>query len=163
MAACTSRAAPLMSRLRSNCSAIAVEPRLLVDVISVTAAMWPNCRSSGAATEVAIVSGLAPGNAACTWMVGKSTCGNGATGRRSKASTPLSASAMVSSVVAIGRRMNASAMLIAMVPHTLGQPVEGEINDRGRVERERLADDQPADDGQAERAPQLAAHAVAQR
>ena len=32
------------------------------------------------ATADAIVSGLAPGNAACTMMVGKSTCGSGATG-----------------------------------------------------------------------------------
>ena len=39
-----------------------------------------NCRSSGCATDVAMVSGLAPGNVAVTWMVGKSTCGNGATG-----------------------------------------------------------------------------------
>src|SRR5262245_39655240 len=163
MAACTSRAAPLMSRLRSNCSTIAVEPRLLVEVISVTAAMCPNCRSSGAATEVAIVSGLAPGSAACTWMVGKSTWGSGATGKRSKASTPLSASASVSSVVAIGRLMNGSAMLIAMAPHALGQSVEGEVNDRRGVERQRLADDQPAHDGQPERTPQLAAHTMAQR
>ena len=44
-----------------------------MDVISVTAAMWPNRRSSGAATDVAMVSGLAPGSAADTWMVGKST------------------------------------------------------------------------------------------
>ena len=39
-----------------------------------------NCRSSGCATEEAIVSGLAPGKVAVTWMVGKSTCGSGATG-----------------------------------------------------------------------------------
>ena len=32
------------------------------------------------ATAVAIVSALAPGNCADTWMVGKSTCGSGATG-----------------------------------------------------------------------------------
>jgi hypothetical protein len=47
-----------------------VEPRLLVDVISVTPAMCANCRSSGAATDVAIVSGLAPGKAADTAIVG---------------------------------------------------------------------------------------------
>ncbi len=39
-----------------------------------------NCRSSGCATEDAMVSGLAPGNVAVIWMVGKSTCGSGATG-----------------------------------------------------------------------------------
>ncbi len=51
-----------------------VEPRLLDEVISVTEAMWPNCRSRGVATEEAIVSGLAPGSAADTEIVGKSTC-----------------------------------------------------------------------------------------
>ncbi len=40
------------------------------------------CRSSGWATEEAIVSGDAPGKAALTEMVGKSICGNGATGSK---------------------------------------------------------------------------------
>ena len=34
---------------------------------------------------IAIVSGLAPGSTACTWIVGNSTCGNGATGNARKA------------------------------------------------------------------------------
>ena len=38
-----------------------VEPSVLCDVISLTSAIWPKWRSSGAATEVAMVSGLAPG------------------------------------------------------------------------------------------------------
>ena len=38
-----------------------VLPIWLVEVIWVTLAMRPNCRSSGVATAVAIVSGLAPG------------------------------------------------------------------------------------------------------
>ena len=42
--------------------------------------MRPKRRSSGVATDDAIVSGLAPGSAALTWMVGKSTRGSGATG-----------------------------------------------------------------------------------
>ena len=45
-------------------------------------AIRPNCRSSGVATDEAIVSGLAPGNAAETWIVGKSTCGSEDTGNR---------------------------------------------------------------------------------
>ncbi len=73
MAACTSRAAASMSRSRSNCSVMLVDPRALDEVISVTAAMRPNCRSSGVATEEAMVSGLAPGKPALTEMVGKST------------------------------------------------------------------------------------------
>ena len=47
----------------------------LVEVISVTPAMRPNWRSSGVATADAMVSGLAPGSAADTEMVGNSTCG----------------------------------------------------------------------------------------
>ena len=57
-----------------------VEPSVLCDDISLTSAIWPKCRSSGAATEVAIVSGLAPGMFAWTEITGKSTCGSGETG-----------------------------------------------------------------------------------
>ncbi len=81
MAACTSRAAASMFRLRSNCRVMFVDPRELDDVISVMPAMRPNWRSRGVATEEAMVSGLAPGNPADTWMVGNSTWGSGATGR----------------------------------------------------------------------------------
>ena len=78
-----------MLRLKSNCRTMPVEPRELVEVISVTPAMRPNWRSSGAATEVAMVSGLAPGNVAETWIVGKSTVGRAATGRNRKATAPM--------------------------------------------------------------------------
>jgi hypothetical protein len=44
--------------------------------------MVENCFSSGVATEEAMVSGLAPGSLADTWMVGKSTLGRSLTGRR---------------------------------------------------------------------------------
>ena len=57
-----------------------VVPRLLEDVISETPAMWPNCRSSGVATEEAMISALPPGRLALTEIVGKSTCGKGETG-----------------------------------------------------------------------------------
>ena len=80
MAACTSRAAPLMSRFKSNWSVTIAEPTELLDVISVTPAMRVNCFSSGVATAAAITSGLAPGRPALTMMVGKSTSGNAATG-----------------------------------------------------------------------------------
>ena len=82
MAAWTSRAAASMLRLRSNCKTTDVEPNELDGVISVTPAMRPNWRSSGVATDEAMVSGLAPGSLAETWMVGKSTCGKGETGRK---------------------------------------------------------------------------------
>src|SRR5580700_7748924 len=80
MAACTSRAAALMSRLRSNWRVTCADPTELLEVISVTPAMRVNCFSSGVATEAAITSGLAPGRLACTFMVGKSTCGSADTG-----------------------------------------------------------------------------------
>src|SRR5579863_2677041 len=97
-----------MSRLRSNCNVTLVTPRELEDVISVTDAMRPNWRSSGVATEEAMVSGLAPGNDALTEMVGKSTWGRGETGSRRKATAPARAIAIIRSVVATGLRMNNS-------------------------------------------------------
>ena len=116
MADWTSRAAPLMSRARSNCSAIVEAPRKLTDVISVIPAMRPNWRSSGVATADAIVSGLAPGRPATTEIVGKSTCGRGATGSRRNEITPAMTSAMVIKVVPTGRRTNGLERLTARLP-----------------------------------------------
>src|SRR5258708_9898879 len=76
--------------------------------------MRPNWRSSGVATDEAIVSGLPPGKFACTWMVGNSTCGNGETGSSRNAITPESASAIVSNVVATGFLMKGSEMLMTL-------------------------------------------------
>src|SRR6266542_413724 len=81
IAAWTSRAAASMLRFRSNWIVMLVEPSPLVEVISVMPAMRPNWRSSGVATEEAIVSGLAPGRPEETLIVGNSTCGRGETGR----------------------------------------------------------------------------------
>ena len=116
IAPCTSRAAPLMSRARSNCSAIVLAPRKLTDVISVIPAMRPNCRSSGVATADAIVSGLAPGRPATTEIVGKSTWGRGATGSSRNEIAPAMTSAMVSSVVPTGRRTKGADRLMARSP-----------------------------------------------
>ena len=69
-----------MFRFKSNCRVMLVDPSVLDDVISVTAAIRPNCRSSGVATAEAMVSGLAPGKPAITEMVGNSTWGSGDTG-----------------------------------------------------------------------------------
>src|SRR5690348_734569 len=71
--ACTSRAAASMLRERSNCRVMLVEPNWLVEVIWLTPAMRPNCRSRGVATEEAMVSGLAPGRPAFTLITGYST------------------------------------------------------------------------------------------
>ena len=80
-----------------------VAPSPLNEVVCVTPAIWPNCRSRGVAIEDAIVSGLAPASVAVTWTVGKSTCGSGATGSSGNAATPINASAPISSDVATGR------------------------------------------------------------
>ena len=80
IAAWMSLAAASMLRSRSNCTVIAVAPSWLVEVICETPGIWAIWRSSGWATEEAIVSGEAPGSAALTAMVGKSICGSGATG-----------------------------------------------------------------------------------
>src|SRR5579864_2382416 len=93
-----------------------VVPRKLDEVISVTPAIRPNWRSSGVATDEAMISGLAPGNEAPTEMVGKSTCGSGETGRKLKATAPASATAIVSKVVATGRRINGEDRLIPVRP-----------------------------------------------
>ena len=55
---------------------------------------------------VATSAGLAPGNVACTEMVGISTSGSGETGSLKKAMVPAATNPNVSSVVATGRRMN---------------------------------------------------------
>ena len=84
-----------------------VEPTELRDVISVTAAMAPRCRSSGVATLVDMVSGLAPAMLAVTAMVGISTLGSGETGNNVSAPSPASAMPAARSVVAMGRLMKA--------------------------------------------------------
>ncbi len=70
MAACTSAAASSMSRSRVNCRVIEVLPWPLVLVSASRPAMVENWRSSGVATELAMVSGLAPARLALTEMVG---------------------------------------------------------------------------------------------
>lgn len=80
-----------------------VLPSELIEVISLTPAMRPSARSSGVATEDAMVSGEAPGSDALIEITGKSTCGSGDTGSRRKPIVPLMAMASVSRVVATGR------------------------------------------------------------
>src|SRR5579883_1940565 len=74
--------------------------------------MRPNMRSSGVATAVAMVSGLAPGRFAETDIVGYSTSGTVATGRNGNASAPNRNRAMPSRDVATGRLMNRADIFI---------------------------------------------------
>ncbi len=82
IAAWTSCAALSISRDSENWIRMAVLPSVLVEVISVMPEIAARRRSSGAATEAAMVSGSAPGREAATRMVGKSTVGRLATGSR---------------------------------------------------------------------------------
>ena len=63
MAAWMSLAAASMLRSRSNCTDDGRDAeRRCVEVICVTPGICANCRSSGCATDEAMVSGLAPGS-----------------------------------------------------------------------------------------------------
>src|SRR5512143_2345209 len=123
MAACTSRAAASMLRFRSNWIVMFVDPSEEVEVISVIPAIRPNCRSSGVATEDAIVSGEAPGSEEETLIVGKSIWGRGDTGSSLYAIAPARAIATVRSVVAIGRRMKGDERLMRRRPAAGPAPV----------------------------------------
>src|SRR6266516_4008421 len=81
IAAWTSWAAASMLRSRVNWRVMLVLPRLDEEVIWSTPAIVENCFSSGVATADAMVSGLAPGRLAFTWIVGKSTFGRLLTGK----------------------------------------------------------------------------------
>src|SRR3954464_15919895 len=70
IAACTSRAAASMLRSRSNCKVTRVLPLPLLEVTSLTPAMVARRRSSGVATLLDMVCGLAPGRLALTEITG---------------------------------------------------------------------------------------------
>ncbi len=82
-----------------------VVPSELDEVIDDIPEISESERSSGVATVDAMVSALAPGRSASIRMVGKSTCGNGATGNSSNATAPTSIRPSINSEVATGRLM----------------------------------------------------------
>src|SRR6266853_3574233 len=77
----TSWAAASMSRSSANWMVTLVIPWPEREVIWSMPAIVENCFSSGVATAAAMVSGLAPGSWAETWIVGESTLGSDETGR----------------------------------------------------------------------------------
>src|SRR6266545_3554836 len=126
-----------------------------------------------------MVSGLAPGRTAWTWITGNSTWGRGATGSWRYAMMPASRSPTARSEVPIGRRMKGAEMLTAArrlvcgrrrgqraragdATEPLGEAIEVQVDDGRGVEREDLREDQTAHDGDAERPPQLRAGARAE-
>ena len=89
-------------------------PSLLLDDIESSDAIVENCFSSGVATALAIVSGLAPGSDALTEIVGKSTAGRSDTGNDTYASVPKNAKPTVNSPVATGRSTNNAEMFMSV-------------------------------------------------
>src|SRR5687768_3483867 len=70
IAVCTSVAAASRLLSRLNCSVNDVKPWVLLEVTSSSPLICMNWRSRGVATVLPIVSGLAPGYAALTTMIG---------------------------------------------------------------------------------------------
>ena len=154
---------------RANCSVTRVEPKVLDEVISVISEICPSARSSGVATVDAMVSGLAPGNEACTEIVGKSTAGSGETGSSRNAIAPASATPMVNRVVATGRSTNMREGFTRPTPYPARRisPAprrrsEQEKDHRDGEQSEHLTHDQAAHHGDAERTAQLGAHSAGQ-
>ncbi len=112
IADCTSWAAASMFRSSENWIVIDVLPDVDADVIESTPAIVENCFSSGVATAEAIVSGLAPGSVAETWIVGKSTFGSAFTGSSRYATMPKIRIPIITSAVITGRRTKRAAMFI---------------------------------------------------
>src|ERR1700741_2473066 len=158
-----------MLRFKSNCKVMLVVPRKLDEVISLTPAILPNCRSSGVATEDAMISGLAPGRLAPTEIVGKSICGSADTGKKRKATAPARATAAVNRVVATGRCMNGEEGLIGLIrrhalcaalrstsrKEALCEAIEENVDHRSGVQRQNLAKQQTAHHRDAQRAPKF--------
>src|SRR5690625_4752722 len=126
MAACTSRAALLISRFKSNIKEMRVEPSELREVICASPEIAPRDCSNGVATLEAIVSGLAPGRLAVTVIMGKSICGKGATGKKRKANTPTAIMARQIRVLATGRKIKTLKPFTAFAP--LAHSDEGASN-----------------------------------
>src|SRR6266581_9434507 len=97
-----------MLRSSENWMVIEVDPSPLDDVMLSMPAMVENCFSSGVATAAAIVSGLAPGRFAFTWIVGKSTVGRSLTARRVYETAPKNRIPIMTSAVMTGLRINSA-------------------------------------------------------
>src|SRR5262249_58819081 len=114
----TSRAAPSRFLDRLNWSVICVDPCVEVEFMLSRPAIVVNCFSRGVATEDATVSGEAPGSAAETWIVGKSTLGRSEIGSSRYPMMPKARMPSMTRVVMTGRRMKISA--IFMTPSRRG-------------------------------------------
>src|SRR5258708_27648176 len=89
-----------------------VLPMPLDEVIESIPATVANWRSSGVATAEAMVSGLAPGSAAFTCRVGKSTLGRSLTGSARYPAMPNKMIPIISNAVITGRLMKMAVMFM---------------------------------------------------
>ena len=124
-----------MFRSTSKMQMMELEPVELSEVSSFIPAIWPRCRSSGAAIELAMVSGLAPGRLAKTTTAGRSTLGKEATGRKKYATAPAIISPIASRKVPVGRRMKG--VEIDTRPHSAGRAATAAVARRRGVGRSR--------------------------
>ena len=171
MAAWTSRPAASMSRSRSNCMTMLVLPNWLTDVICVMPAMRPNMRSSGVATEEAMVSGLAPGRFGK--HVDRRILHFGQRGDRDMGESNTAGQQQRDRQQRSGdRALNKGGGYVHwLVPDLMGgtgvptvasaQPagelIKPNVDHRRGVQRQHLAEQQAADDGDAKRMTQLGA------
>src|ERR1043166_8831125 len=102
-------------------------PNELTEVISLTPAICANRRSSGAASDDAAVCGSTPGSCTPTEMVGKSTFGSGATGRKYDETAQDNNTPAASSDVPTGRRMNGSEMFMFRGAHAPPRAGDGAL------------------------------------
>src|SRR5260221_12512077 len=109
----TSWAAASMSRSSANWMVMLVRPWPESEVIWSMPAIVENCFSSGVATAAAMVSGLAPGRVAETWIVGKSTLGSEETGSKRELASPKIRIPAMTSTVITGRRTKSSERFIS--------------------------------------------------
>ena len=170
MAASTSRAAPLMSRLMANWMTTCALPTLLCEVSSFTPAMVARRRSSGSATVEAMISGLAPAMVACTAIDRQGDVRQGRNRHVKVGEQPGQRDGdreeRCRDRPPDEKRRNVHAGLPArglarLAAKALGNAVEHQIDDRRREQGEHLAHQQAADDGESQRPAQLGARAVA--
>ena len=101
-------------------------------------------------------------------ITGMSMLGSGATGSRKKATMPASARPIVSkrggdrAADEEGREIHGAGAPAASARNSAAEPVEIDVDHRRGEQRQQLADQQAADDGDAERMAQLRARAAAE-
>ena len=171
MPAWTSRAAPSMLRSRPNCSVMRVEPSELCDVISLTSAIWPKMSLERRRDRGRHGVGAGAGHVGLNrddrkidlrqrrnrqLRIAQESRKHDADRQQYRRDRSLNEDLGKAVVhgASVGVRRIGGAHSKA-----LAEPLEEEIDDRGRIERQHLAEHETADDGQAQRTAKLRADA----